>query len=211
MIKYSGTTKNKSSQLESQKIRENNPIKSILHEIFRDSLLIIVVAVTALFSTIVYSENKDLRSYVSKEYGFSFQYPSEFRKSSLKSSTEVARYSARNIYKVPVLVVNVTDRQSGYSQNDLQRALINRLSEASPGVSGFKVSDEKEIKLSDGSDAFMFRISWLWVDGKTGMETVSVSSENKGKIITLSATAFKEQKLEQVLEYLCMTLEMSGN
>ena len=169
---------------------------------------IVTVLIACMLSIGIFAEESGLSTYVQDSPRFSFGYPKEFVPKELDGSTEVARYAAPNMFKVPVLVAHVTEAGSDQSGQALAAEIIDRLKAQTPGVYGFKVTENREVALSDGSPARFIKLEWKWVNG-TPMETASVVSIDGEQKVALSATAFASQQLSDVLAYLCMTLKMS--
>ena len=84
------------------------------------------------------------------------------------------------------------------------------MEETIPNTSNYDIFKKKSVKLSDGSDAIIFRFTWVWVDGETVMETVIIGAYKGDKLITMSGTTIKglDISLNQISKY-CMTLRLT--
>jgi hypothetical protein len=78
------------------------------------------------------------------------------------------------------------------------------------GSSSYHIFKKKSVKLSDGSDAVIFKFTWVWVDGETVFENVMVSAFKGYKLITISGTTIEglDISLKKISKY-CMTLRLT--
>ena len=84
------------------------------------------------------------------------------------------------------------------------------MEETIPNSSGYDIFENNSVKLSDGSDALIFKFKWVWVDGKTVMETVMIAAYKGDKLIVISGNTIKDLdfSLGQISKY-CMTLRLT--
>jgi hypothetical protein len=84
------------------------------------------------------------------------------------------------------------------------------MEETIPNTSNYDIFKKNSVKLSDGSDAVIFKFKWTWIDGNTVLETVIIGAYKGDKQITISGTTIKglDISLEQLSKY-CMTLRLT--
>jgi hypothetical protein len=79
-----------------------------------------------------------------------------------------------------------------------------------PNTSNYNIFEKNIVKLSDGSDAIIFKFTWVWIDGNTVMETAIIGAYKGDTLITISGTTIQglDYPLEQISKY-CMTLRLT--
>lgn len=148
--------------------------------------------------------------YEHKDPAFTFEYPSGYKAEPFQAATEVARLAADNVYKVPVLVAHVTGKEKNFNPADIPQNFAARMKKTTPGVSGFELLEQKDVKLTNGNNAWLVRMKWKWIDGITSIDTVLITALKEDKVITLTGTAFTDQNLmDEILKW-CMTLNLAS-
>lgn len=148
------------------------------------------------------------RKYIHPAPVFSFEYPTNYQAGTLQSATEVARFFSPNLYKLPMIVAHVSEQKEDFKPTDPVQEFVERMKTTIPGTADFKIIEEKEVKLNDGSTGYLFKINWKWVDGITAMETILLSGVKADQVITLTGTAFSNQKHSAEVLAICMTLNL---
>ena len=169
-------------------------------------LMIFILVSIPLIS--VEGRTKSLK-YVNEDLRFSFEYPADYKEEPTQTPLEIARFAKQNEFKLPVFTVSVRDRLDT-KLIDLPERIIKSMEETIPNTSNYDIFKKKSVKLSDGSDAIIFRFTWVWVDGETVMETVIIGAYKGDKLITMSGTTIKglDISLNQISKY-CMTLRLT--
>lgn len=169
-------------------------------------LMIFILVSIPLIS--VEGRTKSLK-YVNEDLRFSFEYPADYKEEPTQTPLEIARFVKQNEFKLPVFTVKVRDR-SDTKLIDIPERIIKSMEETIPNTSNYDIFKKKSVKLSDGSNAIIFRFTWVWVDGETVMETVIIGAYKGDKLITMSGTTIKglDISLNQISKY-CMTLRLT--
>ena len=162
-----------------------------------------------LLGTMIFTFNgkDEVKTFTSNKHGFSFLYPKEFLKEPLQGPAEVIRFSANNPYRMPVMVATVGNREDNTTYETVARSYEESLEERIPQTSGFELLEQKPVTLYDGTDAGLFVLKWVWVDGSTVMYTVGVIVLRDKDVVTLSATVLEDPALLEVMAGLCFTLD----
>jgi hypothetical protein len=147
--------------------------------------------------------------YVNEELGFSFEYPADYKEEPTQTPLEIARFAKQNEFKLPVFTASVKDRLDT-KLTDLPERIVKSMEETIPNTSNYDIFKKNSVKLSDGSDAVIFKFKWTWIDGNTVLETVIIGAYKGDKQITISGTTIKglDISLEQLSKY-CMTLRLT--
>jgi hypothetical protein len=172
-------------------------------------MLVIVMAIACGFFGYA-NGNQESTTYVNRDPVFSFEYPVNYEEGQLQYSTEVVRLVAVNQYKLPVIVANVHERAQDYSESDITPDFIARMQKKIPGSSGYSITGQKAVTLSDGTKAYLVTFQWTWLDGKTVMETASITVLQDDAMITMAVTGLSGlHPLDKAID-ICMTLKMGS-
>ena len=172
-------------------------------------LFLVIFIIVSIFLISCEGRTKSLK-YVHEDLGFSFEYPADYKEEPTLTPIEIARFANQNEFKVPVYTVSLRDRSKDEKLIDLPERTIKSMEETIPGTSNYNILEKNSVKLRDGSDAIIFKFKWLWLDGKTVMETVIIGAYKGDKLITISGTTIEglDYSLEQISKY-CMTLRLT--
>jgi hypothetical protein len=148
--------------------------------------------------------------YVNENLGFSFEYPADYKEEPTLFPDEITRLAKQNEFKVPVFTVTLIERSEGIKLIDIPERAIKSMEATITNTSNYDIFEKNSVNLRDGSDAIIFKFTWVWVDGTTVMETVIISAYKGDKQIAISGTTIQglDYSLEQISKY-CMTLRLS--
>jgi hypothetical protein len=171
------------------------------------AIVFCVVSVLAVFG----GGNSESAIYVNEEFGFSFEYPADYKVEPVLLPQEVTRIANQNEYKIPVLTASVRDRSEDVKLTDLPERVVKFMEAGIQGSSQFNMLEQKIVKLSDGSDAIIFQFTWVLSDGNTVMETVTIIAFKGNKQITITGNTINGlgYSLEDLSRY-CMTMRLAG-
>ena len=148
--------------------------------------------------------------YVNEEYRFSVEYPEHWT-SEPSQTGEIFRAANTNPYKLPVITVNVSDLQEDAILDP--KGFTEGVKQLIPGTKRFKIYDQEDVTLNDGTPAKAFTYTWTWTDGVTKLLTAALitikdvdiqSGEKQNKYFNTTATTVvggdtpPEQLLEMV-------------
>jgi hypothetical protein len=176
----------------------------------KKSFLFLMIFITGNIFSISYEGRAESLKYVNEDLGFSFEYPADYKEEPTQTPIEIIRFANQNDFKVPVFTAGVRDRPEDMKLVDLPERGIRSMEENFPNTSNYNIFEKNSVKLSDGSDAIIFKFTWVWIDGATVMETIIVGAYKGNKLITVSGTTIQvlEYSLEKISEY-CMTLRLT--
>ncbi len=132
--------------------------------------------------------------YVNEEFRFSVEYPENWKSEPLQPN-EVLRAASQTQYKLPVITAGVSDLWEGASLDP--EAWTEVVKQAIPGTKRFKVFEQEDVTLNDGTPAKAMTYSWTWADGMTKLYTAALitikeveteTDEKKGKFFNTTVT-----------------------
>ncbi len=126
--------------------------------------------------------------YVNKAPAFSVSYPKKWVPDKKQQPTEVLRVVNPTIYKIPSMVVDVSDLKTGATLDNAAADFLKGLAKAVPGTKRFKILSEKQITLNDGTPAVLINFSWTWKDGVTKLQSAALLVYKEGKSISVLTT-----------------------
>jgi hypothetical protein len=176
----------------------------------RNVTFVLMILITAGIFLILSEGRAESLRYVNEDIGFSFEYPADYKAEPAQSPIEVARFVNQNEFNIPVYTAGVRERSEDMELEDIPERIIKSMEETIPYTSNYNIIENKNVNLSDGSDAVIFQFEWVWVDGITVMESVIIGAFKGDKQITVSGTTVQGlgYSLEQIYEY-CMTLSLT--
>ena len=146
--------------------------------------------------------------YVNKDLRFFIKYPENWQPQKLQTKDEVLRVANPNMYKIPVLNVNIADKTKGAQLKDAAKGWIDSAKKNFPKAKRFKVFSQEMIKLEDGTPAAAFTLKWTWIDGQTKLQSASVMAYKKNKVVSATATTvLGGQTTPDKLLAICKTLK----
>jgi hypothetical protein len=138
--------------------------------------------------------------YKSEEYRFTLNYPEHWKIQKTQLSTEVLRVANPNAYLIPVLVATVKDLGENDSLDP--KAFTDSAMKSSPGSKRYKVLEQEDLALNDGTPAKAFTYKWTFSDGMTKLVTGALVTIKDGKIFSSTVTTILggDTKPAQLLE-----------
>ncbi len=137
--------------------------------------------------------------YVNEEYRFSVSYPENWTTEPLQPG-EIFRAANPSQYKLPVITAGVGDLQEGASLDP--KGFTDAVKQSIPGTKRFKIFEQEDVKLNDGTPAKAFTYTWTWTDGFTKLLTAALITIKEDKYFNSTATTIVggDTKPEQLLE-----------
>jgi hypothetical protein len=102
--------------------------------------------------------------YVNEDYRFSVAYPENWTPQPLQPA-DLYRIANPNPVTLPVLTGGVADAQEGATLDP--KGFTEGAKQAIPGTKRYKIYDQEDVTLNDGTPAKAFTYSWTWADGQT--------------------------------------------
>jgi hypothetical protein len=102
--------------------------------------------------------------YVNEEYRFSVEYPENWTPQQLQPA-DLFRIANPNSVSLPVLTGGVSDTQKDATLDP--KGFTEAVKQAIPGTKRFKIYDQEDVTLNDGTPAKAFTYTWIWPDGPT--------------------------------------------
>ena len=102
--------------------------------------------------------------YVNEEYRFSVEYPESWIAQDLQPA-DLFRIANPNPVTLPVLTGGVTDTAEDATLDP--KGFTEGAKRAIPGTKRFKIYDQEDVTLNDGTPAKAFTYTWTWADGQT--------------------------------------------
>jgi len=120
---------------------------------------------------------------------FSFNIPINTAADKKRADSEVVRLGGtENAYRLPTYAASVFDKPAGLTLENSGQFAIDDFQKVYPDASRFTILEQKNVKLSDGSDAKAVKFKWRWTDMVTTLKTASVVAIKGDKVIHLSGT-----------------------
>ena len=137
--------------------------------------------------------------YVNEEFRFSVSYPENWTTEPLQPG-EVLRAANPSQYKLPVITAAVADLQEGASLDP--EGFTDAVKQLIPGTKRFKIYEQEDVTLNDGTAAKAFTYTWTWTDGFTKLLTAALITIKEDKYFNSTATTIVggDTKPEQLLE-----------
>jgi len=159
----------------------------------KKSLRIYWIALVVLFGFVMLSACATVPKttpglYVNKDLGFSINYPENWQPLKFLSPDEVLRVANPNQWKIPVLVVSITDLTKGAVLKNSPKDWIEGAKKDFPKSKRFKILSQKMVKLKDGTPAAAFTLKWTWTDGVTKLQSGAVTAYKGKKAVTATGT-----------------------
>jgi hypothetical protein len=126
--------------------------------------------------------------YKNEEYRFTLNYPEQWEYQKLQAKTEVVRVASPDNYNLPVLVAFVTDLADGDSLDP--EAFVKSAEKDQPGTKRYKVLEQEDLTLNNGTSGKGFTYKWTWSDGSTKLVTGALIFIKDGKFFTATTTTF---------------------
>ena len=176
----------------------------------RKILLFLMIIITVSIFFTLYEGRAESLKYINEDLGFSFEYPADYKAEPTQTPIEIARFAMQNDFKIPVLTASARDKSEDSKLVDLPERGVKFMEENIPNTTNYNIYEKNSVKLSDGSEAIIFKFTWVWIDGTTVMETVIIGAFKGDKVITVSGTTIIGLgfSLEQLSKY-CMTLSLT--
>ena len=139
--------------------------------------------------------------YVNEEYRFSVSYPKHWVAEPVQPG-EVVPIANPTRYKLPVMTAAVADLREGVTLDPVR--FTEAFEQAIPGAKQFKIHQQEDVKLNDGTPAKAMVYTWTWTDGSTEMLTAALITIKEDKYFNTTATTVvggdttPEQLLEMV-------------
>ena len=129
-----------------------------------------------------------------------------FSPSNLKADDE-SQVDSTNVIEYPE---KMSSHETWKKVISIPGKIIESMQKNIPGVSDFNIVESKSLELSDGSAAHMFTFDFVWVDGKTVMDSVIIAAYKGDALITASGNTVRGlgYGVEELTE-VCMTLKLS--
>ncbi len=102
--------------------------------------------------------------YVNEEFRFSVEYPENWAAQPLQPN-EVLRAASPTQFNLPVVTAGIGDASEDATLDP--KGFTEGAKRAIPGTKRFKVFDQEDVTLNDGTPAKAFTYSWTWADGQT--------------------------------------------
>jgi hypothetical protein len=149
--------------------------------------------------------------YVNEELRFSVEYPENWTAQPLQPG-ELFRVANPNQFTLPVVQGGASDLQEGATLDP--KGFTDAVKQAIPGTKRFKIYDQEDVTLNDGTPAKAFTYTWIWPEGPTRLfsaalitikEIETETGEKKGKYFSTTLTSGptlegSDMKAEQMLE-----------
>ena len=138
--------------------------------------------------------------YKNEEYRFTLNYPENWKIQKTQLATEVLRVANPNPYLIPVLVATVDD--TGETDTLDPKAFTDSAMKNSPGSKRYKVLEQEDLTLNDGTPAKAFTYQWTFSDGVTKLITGALVTIKDGKYFSSTVTTVLggDTKPAQLLE-----------
>ena len=138
--------------------------------------------------------------YVNAENRFTVAYPEKWEAQALTSPNEVMRAANPIQYLLPVIATSVADLQPDASLDP--KGFTEAVKASIPGTKRFKVLDQEDVTLNDGTPAKAFTYKWNWTDGATKLVSASLITikDNKFYSSTVTTILGGDTKPETLLE-----------
>ena len=156
------------------------------------------------------SGGAEVSTYTNEEYGFSFEYPVDFKEVPVLYPGEIIRLAILNDFKVPVLTVSVKEKSEGAVLSEIPRKVVDFMKASMPGTSEYTIMNEDMITLNDGTEAATIEFSWLLGDKVTLMETSSILMFKNTHQITITGNTIRGLGFPVTeLSKICRTLRVT--
>ena len=138
--------------------------------------------------------------YTNEEYRFTLNYPENWKNQKTQLATEVLRVANPNAYLIPVLVATVADIGSNDSLDP--KVFTDSQMKSLSGSKRYKVLEQEDLALNDGTPAKAFTYKWTFSDGMTKLVTGALVTIKDGKYFSSTVTTVLggDTKPAQLLE-----------
>lgn len=123
--------------------------------------------------------------YKNEQYRFTLNYPKHWTGQPLQES-ELLRVAEPNAYATPNATATV-EKLTGPGNLDT-KAFMDAIKAKYPGSGRFKVLDQEEFALNDGTPAKAFTFQWMWTDGVTLLVSSSLVTIKDSNYFSSTAT-----------------------
>jgi hypothetical protein len=156
------------------------------------------------------SGETEVSTYSNEEYGFSFDYPSDFKEVAVLFPQEIIRLAILNDFKVPVLTVSIKEKNADAELSKATQKVVDFMQMNMPDTSQYTIMNKDIIVLNDGTEAATIEFSWLLGDKATIMETVSIIVFKNEYQITITGNTIRGLGFPvSELAKICKTLQVS--
>lgn len=128
--------------------------------------------------------------YKNEEFRFTMDYPEHWKYRKTMLPTELIRVTNTTNYNYPIITINTWDVTTAPNMLDPKAFTKNSMEVSWPGTKRFKVIEEEDITLNDGTPAKSFSYKWTWSDGVSKLITVALITEKNGKYIGTTSTGY---------------------
>jgi len=138
--------------------------------------------------------------YTNEEYRFTLNYPENWKNQKTQLATEVLRVANPNAWLIPVLVATVEDLGDNTTLDP--KEFTDSAMKSSPGSKRYKVLEQEDLTLNDGTPAKAFSYKWTFTDGATKLLTGALVTIKDGKYFSATVTTVLggDTKPAQLLE-----------
>jgi hypothetical protein len=152
----------------------------------------------------------EVSTYNNDEYGFSFEYPGDFKEVPVLYPNEIIRLAILNEFKIPVLTVSVNEKKADADLSKTTQKIVAFMQMSMPDTSQYTIMNENLIVLNDGTEAATIEFSWLLGDKVTIMETAGIIVFKDDYQITMTGNTIRGLGFPvSELSKICRTLQVS--
>lgn len=137
--------------------------------------------------------------YTSEEYAFTVNYPENWKIQKTQLASEIFRAANPTTYLLPVLAITAEDGVGG--SLDLKEFTEGAKKDV-PGTKRYKILEQEDLTLNDGTPAKAFTYKWTWSDGVSKLFSGALITIKDGTYFSVTVTTILggDTKPAQLLE-----------
>jgi len=138
--------------------------------------------------------------YTNEEHRFTLNYPENWKNQKKQLADEVLRVASPINYNLPVLTATVSELEDNSSLDP--NTFTDSMKASLPGSKRYKVLEQEDLTLNDGTSAKAFTYKWTFTDGATKLVTGALVTIKDGKYFSATVTTILggDTKPAQLLE-----------